>query len=85
MFSNPFDISKDRKNNFTDGIRFHIRQSEENKQKIKDYIEKWVTYSGNPSPLEILDYAMGNLNIPDSELTIADEHELLDWIHYWKG
>ena len=40
MFNNPFDISKDGKNGFVDGVRFHIRQSEENKQKIKDYIEE---------------------------------------------
>lgn len=84
FFENPFDISKDGKNDFMDGIRYHLRDSDMCKEKIKKYLEKNIFYHYNlfhmPSSLEILTEAMKMLNIKENDLTIADEHELLDWI-----
>ena len=79
-FDNPFDISKDRQNAFIDGIRIHIRASADNKERIIEYIEKYVSITGDPSPLDILKYVMENLQISDTELTVSDEHDILDWI-----
>ena len=79
-FDNPFDISKDGQNPFIDGIRIHIRASADNKEKIIEYIEKYVSITGDPSPLDILKYVMENLQISDTELTVSDEHDILDWI-----
>lgn len=82
FFENPFDISKDGKNDFIDGIRYHLRDSDMCKEKIKKYLEKNIFYHYNlfymPSSLEILTEAMKILNIKENDLTIADEHELLD-------
>ena len=80
-FENPFDISKDGQNPLIDGVRFHIRQSDEYKQQIKDYIIKYIEPDKGDKPLDILEYTMNSMNISDSELTITDEHELLDWIY----
>lgn len=83
MFFNPWDISKDGANDFIDGIKYHIRESDLCKDKIKDYIEKnrfEYSYLYNMSALKILEHAMERLNIRDVDLTISDEHELLDWI-----
>ena len=82
-FNNPFDISKDGQNPFLDGISFHIRESDLYKNKIKDFIEKnnfEYFYLYGMSALSILNDAMKILNIKDDDLTIGDEHELLDWI-----
>ena len=79
-FDNPFDISKDGQNPFIDGIRTHIRASVDNKERIIKYIEKYVSITGDPSPLDILKCAMENLQISDIELTVSDEHDILDWI-----
>ena len=79
-FDNPFDVSKDGQNSFIDGIRFHIRASADNKERIIEYIDKYVLVTGNPNPLDILRYAMENLQISDAELTVGDEHDILDWI-----
>lgn len=82
-FNNPFDVSKDGQNPFLDGINFHIRESDLCKNKIKDFIEKnnfEYFYLYGMSALSILNDAMKILNIKDSDLTIVDEHELLDWI-----
>ena len=79
-FDNPFDISKDGQNPFIDGIRFHIRASVDNKERIIEYIDKYISVTGNPSPLDILKCAMENLQISDAELTVSDEHDILDWI-----
>lgn len=83
MFYNPFDISKDGRNDFIDGIRYHIRESENTKEKIKKYLKKnnfEYFYLEEYKPLEILKDVMKILEIKDSNLTVADEHELLDWI-----
>lgn len=82
-FDNPFDISKDRQNPFIDGVRFHIRESDLCKDRIKEFIQKndfeyFCLYK--MSALEILTDAMKILNIRDDDLIISDEHELLDWI-----
>ena len=79
-FDNPFDVSKDGQNPFIDRIRFHIRASADNKERIIEYIDKYISVTGNPSPLDILKYAMENLQISDAELTVGDEHDILDWI-----
>lgn len=85
-FYNPFDISKDgQSNNFIEGIRIHIRNSDELKEKIKNMITKdihlYKDFSSFNTNLQILEYYMNKLNIYDDDLTIADEHELLDWIN----
>ena len=79
-FDNPFNVSKDGQNPFIDGIRFHIRTSADSKERIIEYIDKYVSIIGNPSPLDILKCAMKNLQISDAELTVSDEHDILDWI-----
>lgn len=79
-FDNPFDISKDGRNPFIDGIKFHIRASADNKERIIEYIDKYISVIGNQNPLDILKYAMENLQISDAELTVSDEHDILDWI-----
>lgn len=79
-FDNPFDISKDGQNPFIDGIRIHIRASADNKERIIEYIKKYVPITGDSSPLDILKYVMEKLQILDAELTISDEHDILDWI-----
>ena len=82
-FDNPFDISKDRQNSFIDGVRFHIRESDSCKDRIKEFIQKndfEYFYLYKMSALEILADAMKILNIRDDDLIISDEHELLDWI-----
>lgn len=79
-FDNPFDISKDGQNPLIDGIRIHIRASADNKERIIKYIEKYVSITGDPSPFDILKCVMENLQISDAELTVNDEHDILDWI-----
>lgn len=84
MFYNPFDISKDGKNSLVDGIRFHIRESEQIKEQIKEYYvnNEYKYCSAEYTAQEVLDEIMlNNLNIDLNDLTIADEHELLDWIN----
>ena len=76
-FDNPFDVSKDGQNLFIDGIRFHIRASADNKERIIEYIDKYVSITGNSSLLDILKCAMENLRISDAELTVSDEHDIL--------
>lgn len=84
MFFNPFDISKDGKNNFIDGIKYHIRESDLCKNKIKKYIDKnlfqYYNLYHTPTASQILDAILNDLNISYNNLTIADEHELLDYI-----
>ena len=84
MFFNPWDISKDGGNDFIDGIKYHLRESDLCKDKIKNYLKENIYYHYNlyhmPTPLEILNEVMKKLNIKEDDLTIADEHELLDWI-----
>jgi hypothetical protein len=79
-FDNPFDISKDGQNPLLDGIRIHIRASADNKERIIEYIEKYVSITGDPSPFDILKCVMESLQISDAELTVNDEHDILDWI-----
>ena len=79
-FDNPFDPSKDGQNPIVDGVRFHIRESQQNKENIWNYILKYVQPEQGDRPLDILEYAMKCMNISDSQLTVADEHELLDRI-----
>lgn len=84
FFNNPFDIEKDGSNDFIDGIRYHIRESENNKEKIKEYINNnFYSYYNlyyTPNRNQILDAILNDLNISYNDLTIVDEHELLDYI-----
>lgn len=82
MIDNPFDISKDGNNLFIDGLRFHIRNSEILKQEILNYL-KYIDFNiySLKSDIEIYDIILNKLNIKDDELIIANEHEILDWIH----
>lgn len=84
MFFNPWNIEKDGGNDFIDGIKFHLRESDLCKDKIKNYLKDNIFNYYNlyhmSTPLETLNDVMKILNIKDSDLTIADEHELLDWI-----
>lgn len=78
-FDNPLDPTADGRNPIVDGIRYHIRESLENKEKIIEFLDN-IEITGYVRPLDILEYAMNHLHISDSELIIADEHELLDYI-----
>ena len=78
--NNPFDISKDKFDNpIVNGLKYHIRNSEMQKERVWNYIK-----NGNiiPEPgdriQDIVFFAMRQLGINESELTIADEHELID-------
>ena len=84
-FENPLDPSKDGQNPFIDGLRFHIRNSEMLKEQIIHWIRKNEDVIYNMTTLEILKLAMNYLHISDNELTIADEHAILDWIQEWQN
>jgi len=80
--NNPFDISKDGGNAFIDGINFHIRNSDEIKRKIINNLDYYVYVTTinmeEKTPLKILDKILNYLSIDYEELTIVDEHDILD-------
>ena len=78
-FENPLDPSKDGQNPLIDGIRYNIRNSEMIKEMVIEKL-RWVTIQGHFSPMEILEYALDELGYKLDELTVADEHWLLDTI-----
>lgn len=80
-FDNPFDINKDGQNPISDGIRFHIRESEQIKEEIKNQLQ-YLSFDMDyiNSPLEILEFALDDCGYNLDELTISDEHELIDII-----
>ena len=80
-FDNPFDVSKDGQNPIFDGIRFHIRESEQIKEKIKSQLQ-YLSFDMDyiNSPLEILEFALNECGYNLDELTVSDEHELIDEI-----
>lgn len=80
-FENPLDPSKDGGNPFIDGVRFHIRNSVSIKEELKPHIGYYI-YSANEndSALDILERMLIAHNYRIDELTVADEHELLDTI-----
>lgn len=78
-FDNPLDISKDGVNPFIDGIRYNIRNSEMIKEMVIEKL-KYATITGYLSPIEILQYTLNELGYELDDLTIADEHWLLDAI-----
>lgn len=84
-FENPLDPSKDGQNPFIDGLKFHIRNSEMLKEQIIHWIRKNEDVIYNMTNLEILKLAMNYLHILDNELTITDEHAILDWIQEWQN
>ena len=81
---NPLDVSKDVYDNaIVNGLKYNIRNSEMQKERIQMFIQNNIfafeTYG--MSKQEILQLALEKLNIKLDELTVADEHELLDWIY----
>lgn len=81
---NPLDVSKDVYDNvIVNGLKYNIRNSEMQKERIQTFIQNNIftfeTYG--MSRQEILQLALEKLNIKLDELTVADEHELLDWIY----
>ena len=80
-FENPLDPSKDGGNPFIDGVRFHIRNSVSIKEELLPHIDYYVAIANDDdSATDILDRMLASHNYDADELTIADEHELLDKI-----
>lgn len=87
-FENPLDPSKDGINPIIDGIRYNIRNSEAIKEEIMGdpyHIEQLIQYikTINNIPmtaLDILEKILHHLDYSLDDLTIADEHELLDYL-----
>lgn len=80
MFYNPFDISKDGKEPFIDGLRFHIRKSAELVETIKNFMLKYYTADEGQSARQIYLEVINYMNIDEDDLTIIDEKELVEWI-----
>jgi hypothetical protein len=80
-FNNPFDISKDGENIFEDGIRYHIRNSEQISEEVLNYLQNnYLMIPDYLSALGILEEVLKILGYNLNDLTIADEHELLSAI-----
>ena len=82
-FENPLDPSKDGMNPFIDGIRYNIRNSEMIKEEILSNLNLIIYQAreyGIENSLEIVESAVNSAGYDLDELTIADEHELLDKI-----
>ena len=86
-FENPLDPSKDGINPLIDGIRYNIRNSEAIKEEIMGdpyHIEQFIQYirtTNTPmTALDILEKIVCHLDYSLDDLTIADEHELLDYL-----
>jgi hypothetical protein len=75
-FENPFDPSKDGQNAIIDGIRYHIRNSNEVKEQVL-VVLKGLKVHGAATPMQILEHALYELDYSLDDLTISDEHELL--------
>ena len=83
-FENPLDPSKDGQNPLIDGIRYHIRNSESIKETIIPLIPEYIAYAKEKeidNAVDILDMILNHLGYNADELTIADEHELIDKIY----
>ena len=82
-FENPLDPTKDGANPLIDGIRYNIRNSELIKEEIIDNMD-YFTYKAAAMeldhPIDVLDYALASTGHDADELTISDEHELIDVI-----
>ena len=88
MINNPLDINKDNLDNpFINGLKYNIRNSEMQKERIYNYIKEGnINVHIGDKITDIIDLAMIRLGIEADELTIEDEHELIDniWILYSK-
>ena len=83
-FENPLDPSKDGRNLFIDGIRYHIRDSLAKKEKIEDNLLRYVIAAkeqGVTSALVIYDKILFDLGYKDSDIIIADEHDIIEKIN----
>ena len=81
-FENPFDISKDGQNYIIDGVRYNIRNSAIIKEEVENLFDTVYINEQNLASLEILEDMLTHLGYSLNELTISDEHELLDEIQY---
>lgn len=81
-FYNPLDPSKDGMYPLVDGIRYNIRNSEMVKEAVYENLSRVVLDAPQSalSPLRVLEAVLKELNFSLDDLTIADEHELLDAI-----
>jgi len=80
-FENPLDPSKDGDNPFLDGVRFHIRNSVSIKEELMPHIGYYIYCANeNDSALDILERMLVAYNYRIDELTVADEHDLLEAI-----
>ena len=80
-FENPLDPSKDGGNMFVDGVRFHIRNSTAIVEELEPHILYYTaTAQYGDSSFDILERMLYNHRYSIDELTIADEHYLLDKI-----
>lgn len=82
-FYNPLDISSDMENDnpILQGISYNIRNSTMIKIEVLEYIHTYFIQFTQGSDLDILEYILNILGYRLDELTISDEHELLDEIH----
>jgi hypothetical protein len=80
MFYNPLDPSKDGQDAFIDGIRYHIRNSEEIKEKVKREL-KYLNIDEDERPLAVLEDVLMLMGYRLDDLIIADQQELLDAIY----
>jgi hypothetical protein len=76
---NPFDVTRDSERNIIDfGMAMSLRQSTENLNKIKDYIEQnFNKFEGARDAIIILSFASNQVGIT---LNIREEMALIDWI-----
>lgn len=86
-FENPLDPSRDGINPLIDGIRYNIRNSEAIKEEIMGdpyHIEQFIQYVRTTNipmtALDILEKIVCHLGYSLDDLTVADEHELLDYL-----
>lgn len=80
MFYNPLDPSKDGQDAFIDGIRYHIRNSDEIKEKVKREL-KYLNIDEDERPLTVLEDVLMLMGYSLDDLIIADQQELLDAIY----
>ncbi len=80
---NPLDISADIENTnpILQGISYNIRNSTMIKIEALEYMHTYFIQFTAGSDLDVLEYILNILGYRLEELTIADEHELLDEIH----
>ena len=87
-FENPLDPSKDGINPLVDGIRYNIRNSESIKEEVLSNLNYYIAIAKQKEmdkSTDILDMILYNLRYTADDLTITDEHYLLDEINKQMG